>query len=171
MVIQEIQTSYTFPRIPLSFVIPDDYPEPGRISNVSVIPEIEGYHFTREELEIKGNYQITVSFFKTSPGSIQAAGARPLNCEFFSNLKVSSDGFLADSEETHQESENDAREMYTVHFNRPFHTFIDIEFINRPRSFKPAIVVERVDLDIAGKRELRGELVLGLANRVRRGPW
>ena len=170
MVIQEIQTSYTFPRIPLTFTIPDNFPELGRISNISVVPEIAEYHFSREEMEIRGRYQITVSYFKMVPESnFPSTGPRALQCEFFGNMTVCSDGFLADSEEgSLPEGDADTRELYTVQFSRQIHTFIDLEFISRPRSFKPAIIVERVDLDIAGERSLKGELVLGLANRVRK---
>lgn len=169
MVMQGIQTNYTFPRIPLSFVIPDSYPELGRISNISVVPEISEYHFTREEMEMQGRYQISVSYFKHVPDAdFASTEPRALQCEFFGNMTVCSNGLLADSEERPPESGAGTRELYTVQFNRPIHTFIDLEFIGRPRSFKPAIIVERVDLEIAGGRSLKGELVLGLANRMRK---
>lgn len=169
MVMQGIQTNYTFPRIPLSFMIPDSYPELGRISNISIVPEISEYHFTREEMEIKGIYQISVSYFKHVPeADLPSTGPKALQCEFFGNVKVCSGGFLADSEERLPEGGAGARELYTVQFSRPIHTFIDLEFIGRPRSFKPAIIVERADMDIADGRSLKGELVLGLANRMRK---
>jgi hypothetical protein len=172
MVVHEIQSSYRFPRIPLSFEIPDSYPELGRISNFSVVPEITEYHFSREEIEIRGRYQITVSYFKRLPeASFPSTGPRALQCEFFGNMTVCSDGFLVDSEESLPEGNADTRELYTVQFSRPIHTFIDLEFISRPRSFKPVIIVERADLDIAGERTLKGELVLGLANRARKSAW
>lgn len=170
MVIQEIQASYIFPRIPLSFMIPEGYPDLGRISNISVVPEIAEFHFTREEMEMLGGYQISVSYFKTAPEA-KSIAPKTLKCEFFGNMTMCSDGFLADSEETLSGCSADTRELYTVQFSRQIHTFIDLEFISRPRSFKPALTIERADLEIADERRLKGELVLGLANRTRKNGW
>ena len=167
MVTQEIKTRYTFPRIPLNIVIPESHPKLGRISNISVVPEIAEYHFTREEMEIRGNYQVIVSYFKPEPESF-SKDPRTLQCEFFGNMRVCSDDLLVDSEESLDEGGADARELYTLQLSRPIHTFVDPEFISKPKSFKPVIVVERADLKIAGERSLKGELVLGLANRTRK---
>jgi hypothetical protein len=172
MAIQESQASYTFPRIPLNFSIPENYPELERISNISVIPEITDYHFTREEMEIKGSYQIEVSYFKTLPeDNFNSTGSGTTKCEFFGNIRVCSEGLIEDPDASFPEDDADTRELYTVQFSRPFHTFIDLEFIARPRSYRPTITIERADLDIAGKRQLKGELVLGVTNLVRRNGW
>ncbi|MDT3699686.1 MAG: hypothetical protein RO469_09670 [Thermincola sp.] len=168
MVIQEIQSSYTFPRIPLSLLVPAGYPELGKISNFSVVPQIAEYRFSREEMEIRGGYQITVSYFKMlSDLKVPVTEPRKLQCEFFDNMTLCANGLLKDAEECSSEGSADTRELYTVEFSRPIHTFIDLEFIGRPRSFRPVIIVESANLEIAGENSLKGELVLGLANRLR----
>ena len=171
MALQDIQKNFIFPRIPLSFTLPEEYPEVATISNVSVTPEISGFGFNRDELEIQGTYQVTVSYFKPLIRSDEGpAPVRACNCEdFFGSLKLQADGCIAEYEEPSRSGEGkDTHELYTVSFTKPFHTFVDLEFIHRPRSFRPSIVVEKVDLAPADGRGLKGELVFSLTNRNRR---
>jgi hypothetical protein len=119
-------------------------------------------------MEIRGGYQITVSYFKMlSDLKVPVTEPRKLQCEFFDNMTLCANGLLKDAEECSSEGSADTRELYTVEFSRPIHTFIDLEFIGRPRSFRPVIIVESANLEIAGENSLKGELVLGLANRLR----
>lgn len=174
MAVQDFQKNYIFPRIPLNSTLPDDYPDLGRISNISVAPQIKEYHFSRDELEILGFYEITVSYFKkVSLPDHKPAGLKELHCDdFFSSMKIQADGLFGEcGEEVLSGRQENTQELYTVQFTRPFHTFIDLEFITRPRSFKPAIIVEKVELNSEDERILKGELVLGLVNRLRRNTW
>lgn len=171
MLFREVQKSYIFPRIPLNLSIPDNYPDMGSISNISVIPEVTNYKYCREELEIEGQYQLAVSYYKAvSEADSGPSELRELECDdFFSHLKLEANGLFADEDQ--EDSVNvrkNSAELYTVHFSRPFHTYVDLEFINRPRSFKPAIVVEKVGLIPDTLRKLKGELVLSLINKSRR---
>lgn len=89
--------------------------------------------------------------------------------EFFSPLKLQSDGYFTEVEdELDASNESSGREVYTVTFSRHFHTFVDNESIGRPRSFRPFMVVERINLEPEGQRLLKGELALQLINRNRR---
>jgi hypothetical protein len=42
-----------------------------------------------------------------------------------------------------------------------------MEFINRPRTFRPGRIVENIKLENVDGRTLKGELVFGLANRAK----
>ncbi len=169
MAIRHIEKSFVFPRIPLHFKLPDNYPDLGRISNVSVIPEIRHFRFGREELEIKGEYQIAVSYTRPKADTDKYENTETFD-DFFSILKIQSNGLLAD-EETGDKSEEfkDFPELYTVHFTKPFHTYLDMHLIYRPRFFKPGMVVESMHLEISDDRTMKGQLVLGLVNTARRG--
>ncbi len=174
MAVQEIQKNYVFPRIPLKFLLPDNYPEVGRISNISVIPKIQKFRFSRDELEIRGVYQITVSYFEAlAQSDIESSETRELKCDdFFSNVKLHANGLFRDNEEECLSGTGNAsRDLYSVQFSRPFHTFIDLQFIGRPRVFKPGLVVEKVNLDKDQGHSIKGELVLGLVNKTRWSYW
>lgn len=170
MVIKESQKSYVFPRVPLNISLPKDYPDIGEISNVTVIPEINDYRYNRNELELWGSYQLFISYQKAQPGADEEPEElRELECdEFFSHLKLQADGLFRDEE---QLSAQKASELYTVQFTRTFHTYVSTDFISRPRLFKPLIIVERVDVKSKDNRSIKGELVLGMINKPRRGPW
>lgn len=171
MAIPKVWKSYVFPRIPLKFELPESYPGAGKISSVTVVPKIRNFRFERDELEIKGSYQVTVSYFKAFPEPIPypVEQAELQYDGFFSHLKLQSDGFFADREEDYPAGPvNPAAELYTVQFLRPLHTFIDLEFVGRTRNYRPGLVVEKVEVEGGEGRLLKGELVLGLVNRGRR---
>ncbi len=163
-----------FPRIPLKLTLPQDYPCVGRISNVSVVPEISDYRISRGEMEIKGSYQITISYMKT-PDKEEDQGPPELkeleNDDFFCHLRLQADGLFADAEDNYPGDSETGAELYTVHYTRPFHTYVDLHMIDRPRQYKPGMVVEKADFRCDGPDSFRGELVLGLVNRARRRPW
>lgn len=169
MVVQEIQKNYVFPRIPLKFQLPDNYPEVGCISSISVVPEIRDFRLNRGEIEIRGSYQVTVSYFEALKQS-EPDKLREIKCDdFFSYLQIQADGLITDSgEEPAMGTGQSSQELNTVQFERPFHTFVDLEFISRPRTFKPGLIIERVDLEAGEGHSLKGELVLSLVNRPRR---
>lgn len=170
MAVQDIQQNYVFPRIPLNLTVPDNYPDIGRVSNISIVPEVKEFKFTRDELELWGSYLVTVSYFKNQPAT-EFVVHKPCD-QFFSMLKVRSDGMFAECEDDYTSGyKENSRELYTAHFTRAFHTFVDLEFISKPRSFRPSIVVEKADIDRADERTLKGEVVLGLTNRFRRNIW
>ena len=171
MLFREVQKNYIFPRIPLNLVIHESYPDIGSISDITVIPEVTNFKYSREELEIEGQYQLAVSYYKAVS---EANNGPPELMEleydnFFSNLKLEADGLFAENDE--DESANirkNSAELYTVHFTRQFHTYVDLEFISKPRSFKPGIVVEKAEITPDTVRNLKGELVLSLINKSRR---
>lgn len=172
MLASEIQKTYIFPRIPLNFKLPESYPDADVISNISVIPEITGFKYTRNEIELDGRYTVAVSFYKAEPE--QSADAdESFDSEaddFFSNLKLEENGLISDrSDEAAAKPRRNSLELYTVHFTRPFHTYVDLEFIPRPRSFRPGMVVDKAGLKPFDGRNLKGELILGLINKPRRG--
>ncbi len=172
MLAGEVQKTFVFPRIPLSFNLPDDYPDAGLISNISVTPEITNFKYTREEIELEGRYTVAVSFYKTQSEAGNEAEDFPENepDDFFSRLKLEDNGLLCDcSGEAKAKARQDSSELYTVHFSRQFHTFVDLEFITKPRSFRPGMVVEKAGLEIIDRRTLKGELIFGLINKPRRG--
>lgn len=138
--IEEIPRGFLFPRIPLSFTLPDSYPDVECISNISVIPKIRNFRLGRDEMEISGSYETTVSYFKVPTGSGNEV----------------------------RENRYNPKELYTASFSRPFHTFVDLESINSSKPFRPLIVVDRIDLEPAKGRGFKGELVLELINRGRR---
>lgn len=173
MGIQEIRKNFIFPRIPLKFSLPEDYPDVGSIANAAVVPEITGFKFTRNELELEGNYQLAISYYKIQ-GSVGDGPPELKDLEtddFFSHLKLEADGLFAEANNEEGKVTQQAAELYTIHFSKPFHTFVDLEFINRPRTFRPAIVVENVELEPSGGRDIKGQLVLGLINQPRRSSW
>ncbi len=168
--LKEVQKGYVFPRIPLNLTLPEDYPDIGCISNIAVIPEINDFRQGRDEIEIKGSYQVSVSYIKAETRPHMHVGDRVLNCkDFFGQLKLQADGLF--SEEEDQESRDVSGELYTVNFTRPFHTFVDLEAVSRSRYHRPFMAVERVHLEPAEGRLLKGELVLWLATRPRRSGW
>lgn len=170
MAFEDSEKTYLFPRIPLRLNLPDGYPDVGAISNISVLPEIADYRITQDELELKGNYQINVSYFKKRPASEQAEEevAELSYDQFFSALKVKDDGLFADDDEREAPAAGRGnRELYTVSFERPFHTYVDLEFINPPRSFKPVLMVDKISLEPGDDRILKGELLLELSGRTR----
>lgn len=170
MVIKENQKSYIFPRVPLNITLPEDYPDIGEISNVTVIPEINDYKFNRSELELWGSYQLIISYQKKQPGKEEEPEElNELECdEFFSHLKLEADGLFRDEEQLNAQT---ASELYTVRFTRPFHTYVSTDFITRPRLFKPLIIVERIDVKSKDNRLIKGELVLEMINKPRRTSW
>ncbi len=171
MAIRDIEKTFVFPRIPLNFELPENYPEVGKILNISIVPEITHFRFGRDELEIKGEYQIAVSYIKgQSDSGTDKLENREFCDNFFSILKIQSNGLFTDDEpESSLINSKTSPELYTVHFNRSFHTYLDLEVIPRPRFFRPGMVVERAHLERNGGRTLKGELVLGLVNVARRG--
>jgi len=172
MASEDNHKNHVFPRIPLKLEIPGDYPDIGRILNISVIAEIKEYRITRHEMEISGSYRITVSYFKTPcPPDEGPRELRELECDdFFSHLRIQADGLFTDNQEEPQGTAG-SPELYTVHFARPFHTFVDTQFIGRVRQFKPGMTVVKADLNRKSERLVGGELVLGLVNRTRRRLW
>lgn len=171
MLFREIQKNYIFPRIPLNLSIPDTYPDLGSISNITVIPEVTNFKYSREELEIEGQYQLAVSYYKAvSDTEYGPPELRELECDdFFSHLKLEADGLFADEEQADSvNGRKNSAELYSIDFTRQFHTFVDLEFINRPRSFRPGIIVENVELVADTVRNLKGELILSLVNKSRR---
>ncbi len=174
MVVSEMPKTYIFPRVPLKLTLPDNYPEIDLIASISVFPEIKDFRFLREELEIEGSYLVSVSYFKASPQTgVQSAKTGTLpGDDFFGSLKLQADGLFADdAEEYLTGTTKTCPELYTVEFSRPLHTFIDLELISHPRTYKPGLVIEKVDLEASGARSFRGELVLGLINKARRNYW
>ncbi|PKM81415.1 MAG: hypothetical protein CVU89_09185 [Firmicutes bacterium HGW-Firmicutes-14] len=167
MALRDIQKSYIFPRIPLRLELPENYPDIGNISNVSVVPEIKVYRYSREGLEIKGSYQIIVSYFSALPNEDEEVTEfRELEeDDFFSHLKLQADGLFAETDDTGTGGEAGFPELYTVHFSRAFHTFVEPETVNGFVNFKPGMVVEKINLnDSEEGRLLKGELVFGLVN-------
>ena len=173
MTVGETKKMIVFPRIPLKLNLPSGYPNPGKISNISIVPEISEYRVSRSEMEIKGSYQITVSYFQGRDKEDQALPKlkEVESDDFFCHLRLQADGLFADEEDNYSGSTGRGTELYTVHYKRPFHTFVDIHLIERPRQYKPGMVVEKADLSSDGSGSLSGELVLGLVNRARRRPW
>lgn len=174
MLFREVPKNYVFPRIPLNLTIPDNYPDLGSISNITVIPELTNFKYSREELEIRGQYQVAVSYYKAlSEEDYGPRELRELECDdFFSHLKLEADGLFADDDQEDAVNvRKNSAELYTVHFTREFHTYVDLEFINKPRSFKPGIVVEKAELAPDNARTVKGELVLSLINKSKRNPW
>ena len=170
MALEDNQKNYLFPRIPLTLILPDNYPDTCGISNISVIPKISEYHLTQDELEIRGSYRIDVSYFKgnMAPGKTQAATELKYD-QFFSALKLQENGLFVEDVEPQVLPEGPAsRELYTVSFSKPFHTYVDRQEINPSRSFKPVMVVNKIDIWPEGGRVLKGELLLELVNRSRR---
>lgn len=171
MLAADIQKTYIFPRIPLNFNLPESYPDAGVVSNISVIPEITSFKYTRDELELEGNYMVAVAFYKTQQkqGIDTEESSESEPDDFFSRLKLGDNGLLSDcSGEAAAKIRQNLMELYTVHFTRQFHTYVDLEFVPRPRSFRPGMVVEKAGLEPVDGRNLKGELVLGLINRPRR---
>lgn len=173
MTVVETKKMIVFPRIPLKLNLPPGYPNVGKISNISIAPEISEYRVSRGEMEINGSYQITVSYFQAREKEDQGLPEQkePENDDFFCHLRLQADGLFADEEDNYSGNTGRGTELYTVHYTRPFHTFVDIHLIERPRQYKPGMVVERADLSCDGFGSLSGELVLGLVNRARRRPW
>lgn len=174
MLFREVQKNYIFPRIPLNLSIPETYPDLGNISNISVTPEVTNFKYSREEMEIEGQYQLAVSYYKAvSETDYGPPELRELeNDDFFGHLKLEADGLFADEDQDgYVNVRNNSTELYTVHFTRRFHTYVDLEFINRPRYFRPGIVVEKVELAPDSTRVLKGELILSLINKSRRRSW
>lgn len=174
MSVRDIPRSFIFPRIPLDLLLPESYPDLGKISNISVIPEIKETKFHSAELEIAGDYQVAVSYFNdVTQTETDYSTAHEMKCEdFFSHLKVHANGLLGETEENvEMKVAPKQSELYTVHFIRPFHTYIDYEQLDRPRYFRPGIAVEDVNFEKTGARSLKGHLTLGLINRTRRGRW
>jgi len=170
LALEDNQKNYLFPRIPLTLILPDNYPDAGGISNMSVIPKISDYHLGQDELEITGSYRINVSYFKGNLAPEKKPAATELKYDqFFSALKVQENGLFAEGEESQVSPEGFAgRELYTVSFSKPFHTYVDRQEINPSRSFKPVMVVDKINLWPEGGRVLKGELLLELVNRSRR---
>ena len=168
--ISNINERFVFPRIPLRFSLPEGYPNVGRILNVSVEPEITEYRIRQGELEIKGSYQVTISYFEALSEEEQGPPElRELEeDDFFCHLRLETDGLFTDEDDGNSKTGNITSELYTVHFLRPIHTIVDTQFIGRPRYYRPGIAVERAEVTGDGRREIKGELVLSLANRGRR---
>lgn len=170
MALEDNQKNYLFPRIPLTLILPDNYPDAGGISNISVIPKIGDYRLGQDELEIIGSYRINVSYFKGNSAAEKPPAAAELKYDqFFSALKVQENGLFAEDEDPPASPEVPAgKELYTVSFSKSFHTYVDRQEINPPRSFKPVMVVDKINLWPEGGRVLKGELLLELVNRSRR---
>lgn len=172
MLAGDIQKTYIFPRIPLNFKLPEDYPDAGVISNFSVTPEITNFKYNRDEIELEGKYTVVVSFYKTEPEPVSSTDVLPESeaDDFFSRLELKENGLLSEySGKAASKIKRNSLELYTVHFSREFHTFVDLEFITRPRVFRPGMVVEKAGFESVDGRNLKGEIVLGLINRPRRG--
>ncbi|MBU7007812.1 hypothetical protein [Phosphitispora fastidiosa] len=172
MTVGETKKMIVFPRIPLKLNLPSGYPKAGKISNISIAPEISEYRVSRSEMEIKGSYQITVSYFQACDKEDQTPPElkEVENDDFFCHLRLQADGLFVDEEDDYSGNTGLGAELYTVHYTRPFHTFVDIQLIERPRQYKPGMIVEKADLTSDGSG-LSGELVLGLVNRARRRSW
>lgn len=167
--ITDVKRNYIFPRVPLNFLLPENYPNAGNISNVSVVPEVKSFRFIRNEMEIHGSYSLIVSYYKADAQTDlepEVYSELSDDDDFFSHLKMQADGLFADGSEKTPSKQNNS-ELYSVNFSRPFHTFVDLEFVNRPRNFKPGITVENVNLETVDGRLIKGDLVLGLINRNR----
>lgn len=172
MVVKDTNKNYIFPRVPINIEIPEDYPDIGEISNISVIPQLSDYSFNRGELELWGSYQVIVSYKKSAPQTWdEPAELCDLSCdEFFSHLRLQADGLF--TEEPHQSNQREAAsELYTIQFTRPLHTYVSQDAISKPRFFRPLITVERIEAKTSEKRKIKAELVLALINRTRRGNW
>jgi len=93
----ETKKMIVFPRIPLKLNLPPGYPNVGKISNISIAPEISDYRVSRGEMEIKGSYQITVSYFQAREKEDQDLPEQkePENDDFFCHLRLQTDGLFA----------------------------------------------------------------------------
>ncbi|WP_418791350.1 hypothetical protein [Phosphitispora sp. TUW77] len=173
MMVSNIKNRIVFPRIPLKLSLPSGYPDVGKISNISIDPEITDFRHISGEIEIKGYYQITVSYFQArNEEDLDPPELKELeNDNFFCHLKLQADGLFAEEEDNCSGKAGIGTELYTVHYSKPFHTYVDINLIDRARQFRPGMVVERVDLVSDEPGSLSGELVLGLVNRTRRYRW
>ena len=170
MVLEDTQKGYPFPRIPLNLQLPDNYPDVERISSITVTPEIKDIRYNQEEMEIKGIYQVAVSYFRAGQKERESAMEPNDLCvdEFFSYLKLQDDGlFVEDDDEESLVIGANKRELYTASFIRSFHTFVDLEYLGQPAHSKPLMVVDKVELLPEGHRVLRGELFLELVSKNR----